>query len=62
MYHFMFIFMLIKESSRAKRAFGEGTSAKEGTTSPFTDKRKYTVLVKSFIKYFVCVDNQPIVS
>lgn len=35
--------------SRTKREIGE-TPAKEGTVSLFTDKRKYTVLVKS-LKY-----------
>ncbi len=32
--------------SRTKREIGE-TPAKEGAASPFTDKRKFTVLVKS---------------
>ncbi|XP_057186966.1 integrin alpha-6b isoform X2 [Triplophysa rosa] len=34
----------LQEPSRVKRSFGEGTPAKEETTSPFTDKRKYTIL------------------
>ncbi|XP_065147251.1 integrin alpha-6b [Paramisgurnus dabryanus] len=34
----------LKEPSRAKREIADGTSAKEGTASAFTDKRKFTVL------------------
>lgn len=34
----------LKQHPRAKREIGEGTLAKEGKSSPFTDKRKYTVL------------------